>query len=181
MIMRTGDDEQRAPKYAHIERERRWLVHPHERPGLSHARCVLIEDRYIAGTRMRLRRMTDAAAGLVSLKLTKKYEAGDPLAQPIVTAYLTEAEYALLSRLPANSLVKRRYHQDETGVSIDLFEGPLAGLELAEIECASHSELIAVGHPAWAICEVTGDARYQGFNLAALDAKSSVELLARLG
>lgn len=62
--MRTGDDEAASPKYAHIERERRFLVDSGRLPPLDRARAaVRIEDRYIDGTRLRLRRMTDVTSG----------------------------------------------------------------------------------------------------------------------
>ena len=126
-MMRTGETEARNPKYAHIERERRFLVDPRRRPDLAGRRAILIEDRYITGTRLRLRRMTDGATGETAVKLTKKYEAADPLARPIVTTYLSEAEFALLAALPALPLVKRRYplQLDEGEMGIDVFEGPL--------------------------------------------------------
>jgi CYTH domain-containing protein len=162
--MRNGEDEARTPKYAHIERERRWLVDRRLRPDLNGLPHILIEDRYIFGTRMRLRRMTDSAAGKQSLKLTKKYECADPLARPIVTAYLAEDEYVVLSELVANPLMKRRYKVD--GYSIDCFEGALAGLELAEIEWPDDEGLRALDSPSWAIKDISDDMQYQGGTLA---------------
>jgi CYTH domain-containing protein len=163
--MRTGTDEARAPKYAHIERERRWLVDPRLRPPLADRTCVLIEDRYVSGTRLRLRRMTELSTGQQSLKLTKKYDCADPLARPIVTTYLNNDEYALLANLPATTLIKRRHKVD--GFSLDQFDGPLSGLELAEAECPDDASLAAVQPPTWAIREVSRDSRYDGGALAA--------------
>ena len=162
--MRTLAAEQAAGKYAHIERERRWLVDRVRRPPLDDGAAVMIEDRYIVGTRLRLRRMTDAATGCVVLKLTKKYDAADPTARPIVTAYLAEAEYAVFAALPAAALVKRRYPVD--GFSLDIFAGTLAGLELVEIETDDAAALAAVVPPPWAGGELTRDARYSGGALA---------------
>jgi CYTH domain-containing protein len=158
--MRTGADEAQYPKYAHIERERRWLVDSRLRPDLSQTPYVLIEDRYITGTRLRLRRMTDSVSGDASLKLTKKYEADDPLARPIVTAYLSEEEFAVFGAMPGTVLIKRRYNVD--GFSVDCFDGSLSGLELAEIEWADDHGLRAVSPPLWAIREVSHDPEYQG-------------------
>lgn len=162
--MRGAEDERRAPKYAHVERERRWLVDTALRPGIDDQSHILIEDRYIIGTRMRLRRMTDSATGQQSLKLTKKYDCDDPLARPIVTAYLTAEEYDLLARLDARPLVKRRYKV--AGFSVDRFEGALAGLELAEIEWPNDAGLRALQPPLWARTEVSTDPHYQGGSLA---------------
>lgn len=166
--MRTIETEMAALKYAHVERERRWLVHPDRRPSLDGAPHIRIEDRYIEGTRMRLRSMTDSASGTVSLKLGKKYETGDPLARPMVTTYLSRAEYDLLMTLPARPVAKRRYEVSEAAhlFSLDLFEGPLAGLELAEIEWPDDTALRALDPPGWAAREVTTDPRYEGGSLA---------------
>jgi CYTH domain-containing protein len=167
--MRALADELLSPKYAHIERERRWLVDRRARPPLDGLPFVAIEDRYIRGTRLRLRRMADAATGEQSLKLTKKYDCDDALARPIVTVYLGEAEYALLATLDADPLAKRRYRVAEDGVewSLDVFSGPLDGLELLESEAADGAALVALRPPSWAIREVSADPRYEGGTLAA--------------
>jgi CYTH domain-containing protein len=167
-MMRGAADEALMPKYAHIERERRWLVDPARRPPLNGLPPILIEDRYLAGMRFRLRRMTDCETGAQALKLTKKYDTADPLARPIVTAYLTEAEYEVYGRLDGLVVDKRRYTITEGGMdfSLDVFAGRLAGLELAEIEWPDDAGLRAISPPAWAIREVSVDARYQGGSLA---------------
>ncbi|WP_375428359.1 hypothetical protein [uncultured Sphingomonas sp.] len=162
--MRTGIDEARDPKYAHIERERRWLVDSRKRPDLSVLSFTLIEDRYITGTRMRLRQMTDSTSGERAFKLTKKYEAADPLARPIVTVYLTNEEYALLAGLPAEPLAKRRYKVADGGLvfGIDVFLGSLATLELAEIEWPDDNGLRTLSSPSWATHDISADPHYQG-------------------
>ena len=162
MILRGGDDAAAAPKYAHYERERRWLVDGASCP--LPADHVVIEDRYIEGTRLRLRRMTESHGGRVALKLTKKYEAADPAARPIVTAYLTEGEYAVFAALRARTLAKRRYAVD--GFSVDVFSYPPGLPMIAEIECPTADALVAVRAPAWARQEITADPAYQGGLLA---------------
>ena len=166
--MRTAADEMAAPKYAHIERKRRWLIDAARRPVLTGIRHVLIEDRYITNARLRLRRATESQTGAVTLKLTKKYAHGEPLARPIVTTYLDAAEYDVLLALPATDLAKRRYTlpPEQGGFSIDLFEGRLAGLELAEIERPDDASLGTVQSPAWALCDVSLDSRFNGAMLA---------------
>jgi CYTH domain-containing protein len=162
--MRTVAEEMSAPKYAHMERERRWLVDMSTRPTLENTPFVSVKDNYIEDSRLRLRRMIDSATGQQSLKLTKKYETADPLARPIVTAYLDEAEYALLARLPSRCLAKRRYEIADGNqiFSLDIFEGMMKGLELAEIEQACDADLRTVSPPAWTHREVSDDVRYQG-------------------
>jgi CYTH domain-containing protein len=166
--MRTEADEAQSPKYAHVERERRWLVDADARPDVATLPFTLIEDRYLVGTYMRLRRMTNSGNGAQALKLTKKYEVVDPLARPIVTTYLTSAEYALFEPLSAHALTKRRYAMAHNGhmFSIDLFQGRLEGLELAEIEWPDDAGLRALPTPRWALREVSQDSHYQGGTLA---------------
>jgi CYTH domain-containing protein len=158
-----------SPKYAHIELERRWLVEPGSIPSLDEGQAVLIEDRYIDGTRLRLRRMSQSG-GWSSCKLTKKYEVEDPAARPIVTAYLTMAEHAVFEALPGRSLAKRRYPAWHEGRewSLDLFEGALAGLAILEIEAETRAALMALTPPPWAAREITDDPTLQGGSLAHL-------------
>ena len=181
-MLRGLDEELHAPKYAHVERERRFLVDPSCRPDLSAAPHLLIEDRYIDDSRFRLRRMTDSLTGRVVLKLTKKYDVADALARPIITAYLDAAEYALFAALPGRSVIKRRYPVDTADgcFGIDLFEGSLAGLELAEIEFDDPAIGTAIAAPSWTTIEITQDSRFQGGALAALDQPSLQTLLAAL-
>lgn len=178
--MRGGDDEARSPKYAHIERERRFLVDRASRPDLAGLPFVRVRDRYLKGTRLRLRRMDDSATGLVALKLTKKYETADALARPIVTAYLTDAEYEVFAALPALVLSKRRYTLETPNgaFGIDLFEEALQGLELAEIELGDDAALRALPTPPWAIADVSEDRRYAGAWLARLGRGELAALLA---
>ena len=163
-MIRGIEEELQALKYSHVERERRFLVDPTRRPDLSGLPHILIEDRYIDGTRLRLQRMTASDSGRVVLKLGKKYDVADASARPMVTTYLTQAEYDLLAILPAHRLTKRRH--DLGTFSIDLFEGALAGLELAESEQPDADALAALVAPVWALAEVSDDPVYQGGNLA---------------
>lgn len=178
--MRTYADEVRSPKYSHVERERRFLVDRARLPALPDL-AVLIEDRYITGTRLRLRRMTDEASGEVAHKLAKKYEATDPTARPMVSAYLTAAEYDVFAALPATVVRKRRFPvmSGPHVFGVDLFDGALVGLALGEVDAADAVALGAVDAPSWAIREVSHDPRYQGGALALADAEAAAALMAR--
>ena len=157
------------PKYARIEFERRWLVDATARPALPQASVTLIRDRYISGTRLRLRRMERRSRDEIVWKLTKKYECADPSERPIVTTYLTEAEYNVLCMLPALEMTKRRLHTEHDGNwwSVDLFDGALKGLEIAESEADDTFSLAALSPPPWVLREVTDLAQWQGGALAA--------------
>ena len=170
-VMRGLAEETGEPKYARIELERRWLVDKAVRPKLDGCHITFIEDRYIDGTRMRLRRMSRPDIGETKWKLTKKYETADPAARPIVTTYLTEREFDILSSLPAQSLAKRRYHLPIDGRywSVDLFEGALSGIEIVECEVEDRTALDAIVPPSWALIEVTDLPQWQCGALAAAE------------
>lgn len=165
-VDRGLDTEAGDPKYARFELERRWLVDAPVRPSVDGTDFALIDDRYITGTWLRLRRMT--RDGRTVLKLTKKYEASRPEARPIVTAYLTEHEYGVFAALPAHAMTKRRYNLPIDGHwwSLDLFQGSLFGRELLETEVSDYAALAALVPPPWVTKEVTDDPRYQCGSLA---------------
>ncbi|HWU72132.1 MAG TPA: hypothetical protein VN137_01515 [Sphingomonas sp.] len=133
-------------------------------PELDPATARLIEDRYLPGTALRLRRVT-APDGSVVHKLGKKYPGAGLSSRPMTNIYLDAAEYAALAALPAALLVKRRYDVGG-GFAIDVFEGALAGLMLAEISADDDAELAAIVAPSWCAAEVTEDVGYAGGTLA---------------
>jgi CYTH domain-containing protein len=151
-------------KYAKIERERRFLLHqfPHNAPV---ERIRRITDRYIDGTNLRLRKMTEDNVP-ASYKLTQKIPARDTGAQQglIVTMYLTEAEFRVLDQLPAYTLSKTRHSIPPFG--IDVFDGELAGLIIAEAEFDSAAAAEALIIPSFISQEVSGDDRFTGGHLA---------------
>jgi CYTH domain-containing protein len=167
------------PKYAKLENERRFLVDAARLPDLTGLPFRRIEDRYVIGTRLRLRSMTDSVTGVRELKFCKKYEGDDPVSGPITNLYLSEAEHAALSALPARTISKRRYRLDHggRGFGVDVFEGELTCLMLCEAEAESREAIMALIFPPWAGREVTADRFFTGGNLAALTA---AELAARL-
>lgn len=150
------------PKYARLEHERRFLVS--DPPDLSAAPVRLIEDLYIDGGRLRLRKVTDLAGGETLYKLCKKYGAPAGEAEPITNLYLTAGEHAAFAGLPGATLRKRRFTVD--GVSLDVFEGALEGLMIAEAEAESAEAIAARAFPAWCGREITGETRYSGAVLA---------------
>ncbi|GJM40744.1 MAG: hypothetical protein DHS20C20_10260 [Ardenticatenaceae bacterium] len=168
-------------KYAQFELERRWLLAKLPDSLQSNSNYHLVEDRYIIGTPLRLRRMADAAGNVVARKFTQKYQAADQTAYAttITNFYLDEASFALLETLPAKILVKKRYKLQDgrSQFSIDLFEGPLTGLVLAEIEQPSMESLLAIPHPPFALREITDDARFTGGELINLTAAQCQKLL----
>lgn len=154
----------KAEKYAAVERERRWLCAG--LPELPVLRAEAIEDLYVDNSRLRLRRATPVGSGAPILRLSKKADLA-PERRLITTLYLTPAEYALFEGLPGRLMRKTRHYYAADGVtlSVDRFEGPLAGLFLAEAEFADDAAMAAFPDPAFALREVTNDPRYTGGEL----------------
>ena len=151
-------------KYAAVERERRWLCAA--LPDLAVVRAEAIRDLYVDGSRLRLREARPVGGGATILRLSKKADLA-PDRRLITTLYLSEAEYALFAALPGRRLEKTRHYYSADGatLSVDRFEGPLAGLFLAEAEFADDAVMAAFPHPAFAVREVTDDPRYTGGEL----------------
>lgn len=163
----------KALKYALPERERRFLLRA--LPDLKATRRTQIEDRYLVGTRLRLRRMTDLGSGAVERKLTQKVPAPDGSPGLITNTYLSEGEFDLLSSLPAATLSKLRLSVPPFG--IDVFGGELEGLILAEVEFDEAERLTAFIPPRWAALEVTRDVRFTGGRLVTTTAGELARLL----
>src|SRR4051812_36183047 len=99
------------PKYSLAEIERRWLLALAEAGPLDGYPCSVIEDRYLAGTGLRLRKVV-GVDGAPIFKFCKKYGRGAGLAEPITNLYLSQAEYDILSQLGGMPVRKRRYAID---------------------------------------------------------------------
>jgi CYTH domain-containing protein len=168
----------KATKYARVERERRFLLRdaPEETP----TRRVLIEDRYLRGTRLRLRRSTNLDdPDDVIYKLTQKVPAADGTPGLITNTYLSRAEYETLAAIPADTIRKTRASIPPLGV--DRFEGALRGLVLAEAEFDDEVSQAAFEPPLEVAAEVTADPRFTGGALALMTAAGLAELLRGFG
>jgi len=176
----VSDDAGLSWKYAVVERERRFL--PAGDVDLSTASRVLeIEDRYVEGTRLRVRTVREPGRPLVR-KLGQKVRLppGDAPAIAHTSLYLDEAEHALLSGLPAVTLRKTRHvvalaaaHE----VAVDVFHGGLSGLTLAEVDLGPRGSLTEPV-PTWLGVEVTGVEEFTGHALASLEPGALPRLLA---
>jgi CYTH domain-containing protein len=154
-------------RYARTELERRFLV---VGPVPAQGPVRRIEDRYLTGTTLRLRRVTVDGESVFKLAQKVRRHSSDPATISITNMYLTREEYDVLAVLPGSALVKSRSIRVIDGVqfSIDVFEGALAGLQLAETEV---EELNArLPDPPWLGREVTHDDRYSGGRLAMMTA-----------
>lgn len=152
-------------KYAKPEWERRFLLSRFPIAAKIH-RTRKIVDRYIAGTTLRLRRQIDEEGGIV-FKLTQKipFERNGALRGMITTMYLTESEFDVFTALEATLITKTRYSVPPLG--IDVFDGALSGLVLAEAEFNFGTEASQFAPPSFVVHEITSDDRFEGESLAA--------------
>jgi CYTH domain-containing protein len=151
------------PKYARIERERRFLLE--QFPGSAKVeRIRRITDRYIDGTSLRLREQREDG-GSAMFKLTQKIPARSGGAQQglITSMYLTKDEFGVLAQLSAKTLSKTRYSVPPFG--IDVFEGAFEGLLVAEAEFDSEAAADALTLPSFVLREVSSDIRFTGGEL----------------
>jgi CYTH domain-containing protein len=166
-------------KYARIEWERRFVLErfPSE-AGVLPARRIV--DRYIDGTRLRLRHISDGDDSEV-FKLTQKIPELMSGARRglITTLYLSKQEFDVLAELPAKILSKTRYSVPPFGV--DVFEGTLNGLILAEAEFDSAEAADAMTPPSFSLGEVTDDHRFSGGVLVAATRAELRQCLAEYG
>lgn len=154
----------REGKYARVERERRFLLAgPPSPSAVTGSRRIT--DRYLPGTRLRLRRVDYDDGGACEFKFTQKLPADPPgFVQGLITStYLSTAEYDLLASLPAAVLSKTRLSVPP--LSVDVFDPPLHGLVMADVEFRTDKEAQSFPRPPAAVAEVTDDPRFTAGNL----------------
>ena len=167
LCLRYGISGDSMPKYSLLEIERRWLVDLAAVGDLSILPWRDIEDLYVAGSRLRLRKMSDAGQGEV-FKLAKKYGKSTALSEAVTNLYLTAEEYQLLSLLPGCVAAKRRYLI--AGGGLDVYLRPHAGLAIFEREFADEASARRYQPPSFATREVTAEPEFRGVSLAEGDA-----------
>jgi CYTH domain-containing protein len=148
-------------KYAVIERERRFLL-ARMPEGVVLTREVV--DRYVVGTRLRLREVREGDGAPVR-KLSHKVRLGEGPAEVACTnLYLDEAEWALLAALPAEVLRKTRHVVERDGLRLVVDEHP-DGTLVAEVDDGDGPPAEV---PGWldVVREVTEDERWTGAGIA---------------
>lgn len=148
-------------KYAVVERERRFLLGSLPEDVVETREIV---DRYVEGTRLRLREVR-SPDGTVVRKLGHKVRLGEgPAAVACTSLYLDDAEWTVLSALPARLLRKRRHvvRRDGLTVAVDEHED---GTLVAEIDDGDSPSVVV---PAWldVVADVSDDERWTGAALA---------------
>lgn len=82
-----------------------------------------------------------------------------------------EDALALLESYCVTRIIRKKRYlipHDDLVFEVDVFEGKLAGLIIAEVELACETQVVNL--PPWIGREVTGDSRFGNFSLARVDA-----------
>jgi CYTH domain-containing protein len=173
-----------AGKWARLELERRFLVGLLPE-GIAADRSWRIDDRYITGTHLRLRRMERIDGGETIFKLGQKQVPSPPdySTMMITSIVLSPGEYDVLARLQSLELHKVRHqveHDDDRTYSVDVFAAHLSGLILAEVDFETPEEMERpLELPPWVIREVSDEVQFTGGALASLTADQAAELIRR--
>ena len=147
-----------------MEIERKFVVS--EAPDLSSLESTAIEQGYLSistqgGAGVRLRRRGD--------QLTLTAKSGSGLARDEAEIDLGAEQFARLWPLTeGRRLVKRRYliPAGELTIELDVYEGSLAGMVVAEVEFGDEGAAAAFEPPDWFGAEVTGQWEYLNEALA---------------
>ncbi len=130
---------------------------PKKLPDLSGCISKEVLDIYVPSTadhpNLRIRRLGE------KFEITKKQpvKESDASHQIETTIPLGEEEFDELSQIPGRRVCKIRYLYNEKGKTyeIDVFQGDLKGLVLADIEFSSLEEKMAYSAPEWMLADVT--------------------------
>lgn len=136
-----------------------------------------IEDRYLTGTRLRLRTVTVGEDSVFKLGQKVRARTEYPADVMLTNLYLDASEFERLSVLPATQIAKTRRFCRDDGVrfAADQFHDKLAGLVSAEVEVDDLAEPLPFAD--WLGVDVTPDDRYADGSLAALTGRQIVQLL----
>jgi CYTH domain-containing protein len=170
-----------------VRRERRYLL-PALPRALGHGVAALVEERYIVGTGLSLRRTLTPGASTVGhgpvLTLGQRVRTGAGRSERITLVdQLSADQYAALARLPADVLVWRQYavKLSSRRCALDVFSGELKGLVVAEATFASPEEARCFRQPVFAVAEVTDDDRFSEWSLANTSTAQLAALVAEYG
>jgi CYTH domain-containing protein len=145
-----------------MEVERKFLVD--EPPDLDGEETAEIAQGYLAAGNdgeVRLRRKDGQTL------LTAKRGAG--LTRDEAEVQIDAAAFERLWPLTEGRRLRKRRHllpHGDLSIEVDVFEGELAGLVIAEIEFESEEQASAFEPPPWLGEDVTGDPRYRNESLA---------------
>lgn len=170
-------------KTAQLELHRLFLIDALPEPLSLASSHLQILDRYIEGTRMRLRRVRDPSSNQSTWILQQRFVSLNGSETRLAEIHLNAQEYALFERFGGPEIRKNRYfHEfDRVGMAFDLYLGPLHGLMMARAEFETRENVDDFETPGFAIIEVTEEPFFSGENLVYKDFDEVAAAIERLG
>jgi len=152
-------------KYARQEYERKFLLSA--RPSRLSLTYRTIDDRYLIGTSLRLRLVSDERGHVLTRKLNQKIRRDDGTTW-ITSIYLSQQEYRLIESLPAICSTMRRYRLecDTRCFAVDVIDASGEEIVLAEVEADSQAEIDADVSLPEMVREVTSEPAFSGYEIA---------------
>ena len=142
-----------------MEIERKFLIK--ELPDLSKYKFTEIEQGYLSTQPVvRIRKKGD--------KYILTYKGSGLMAREEIEANISEEGYKhLAEKIDGNLITKKRYFipLDPYTIELDIFEGHMSGLIMAEVEFPNEEEANSFTPPAWFGEDVTNDRRYHNSNM----------------
>jgi CYTH domain-containing protein len=150
--------------------QRRFLIETLPEPLTAASGHLQILDRYIAGTRLRLRQIRIPETNEHTRILQQRIVMPNEIEIKSAEIHLDETEYIVFESLGRREVRKNRYfHEfDRVPLIFDVFLGPLHGLKLAVAEFDTRHEAEAMTAPVFSVREVTHFPVFMGEMLAAL-------------
>ncbi len=160
----NSPSEDNEPARSLVERERRFLVEVVP-DGLVRASVVELRQGYLAAADFRSVRVRDAGADGCTLTV----KAGSGAERTELEWPIERREFDAAWPHTEGRRIEKARHRIPFGehvIELDVFDGNLVGLVVAEVEFSSSDAMAAFVPPAWFGREVTDDARYTNASLA---------------
>ena len=134
---------------------------------------VQFHDNYLAGTELRLRTVrTPETNEWLRILQKRTYDDGSTIrAFRSQEMSLAANEYALLERYEGREIRKNRHREliDGTDYDLDVYIGPLWGLNVAILRGQDPQQLAHLAPPSFAVMEVSDDPFFRSENLVGKD------------
>lgn len=155
-------------KTAQSEFHRLFLIEKLPEPLGPASRHLQILDKYIEGTRIRLRQMRDPYSNERTQMLQKRIEPSTGAETRSAEVHLDDHEYSLFDHFSGQEIRKNRYfHEfDLVAYAFDMYLGQLKGLKLARAEFETGDEGRDFTPPDFSVIEVTNELFFSGEHLA---------------
>ena len=148
--------------------QRRFLIDILPEPVTRASSHLQILDRYIAGTRLRLRQVRVPDTGQYTRMLQQRIMLPNDMEIKLAEVHLDDREYSLFEPMGRSEVRKNRYfHEfDLVPLAFDVYLGELSGLKLAVAEFEMREEAEGMTMPEFSTHEVTHFPAFLGENLA---------------